>query len=398
MVYVLVAIILTFNSLRRENMKIAMIHTPFSTRTGGERQILTLSLELQHLGHYVEIFTSYADPNTYPDLFSKLNVKVVQVDTIFPKHLNQANALSMAMISKKITKDFDIINNHNYPTEWAAFLAKNRVNIPVVWMCNEPPFWHLHPNQRQGLAKYFGYPLYSIFDKLAVQKIDEILALSDLGAKTIYEVYHRQAKVVRTGVNVDFFHNASGQNFRKKYSLENHFVLLQIGSFVYYKRQEDSITALAILTKKHDNVKLVLDGVGDPNRLMNFAEKLGVLNKILFFHASSDEELAETYAACDVFLYPAENTWGLVVAEAMAASKPVIVSKKNGTSEIIKNNMGFVVNHKNPVEIADCIEYLFNNPKRCDELGDNCYHYVKENLSWEKFAKKIETIFYETLK
>lgn len=387
-----------------------MIHTPFLARTGGERQILTLALELQKLGHQVEIFTNYADKNTYPELFSKLTVNVVPFDPKYPKPLdevfkkysaffkNYAYACpSMLALAEKITKDFDVINNHNFPTEWAAFLAKNRLKIPVVWMCNEPPFWYLHPQQRQGLNK-FDWPVYSIFDKYAVKQIDEILALSNLGAKTIWETYHRSSRVVRSGVNVDFFHDASGNIVRKKYSLENDFVLLQVGTLIYYKRQEDSIAALAQLSKKHDNVKLILDGVGSQKRLIALAKKLGVQDKIIFSHASSDEELAATYAACDVFLYPSDNTWGLVVAEAMAASKPIIISKKSGASEIIQDNItGFVVDHEKPMEIADRLELLINNPKLINDLGDNCYHYVKKNLSWEKFAKDIEHIFHQTI-
>jgi glycosyltransferase involved in cell wall biosynthesis len=391
-------------------MKIAMIHTPFLTRTGGERQILTLALELQKRGHQVEIFTNYADKNTYPELFSKLTVNVVPFDSKITKPLdkvfkkynvffkNYAYACpSMLALAKKVTKDFDIINNHNFPTEWAAFLAKNRLKIPVVWICNEPPFWYLHPQQRQGLNK-FNWPVYSIFDKYAVKQVDEILALSNVDAKTIWETYHRSSRVVRSGVNVDFFHNTSGNIVRKKYSLENDFVLLQVGTLVYYKRQEDSITALAQLSKKHDNVKLILDGGGNQKPLIALAKELGVQDKIIFLHASSDEELAATYAACDVFLYPSDSTWGLVVVEAMAASKPIIISRKSGASEIIEDNItGFVVNHEKPMEIADRLELLINNPRLISALGDNCYHYVKKNLSWEKFAKDIENIFQQII-
>jgi hypothetical protein len=45
---------------------------------------------------------------------------------------------SMLNLGRKIPKGFDIIKYHNYPTEWAAFLAKKRLKVPVVWMCNEP--------------------------------------------------------------------------------------------------------------------------------------------------------------------------------------------------------------------------------------------------------------------
>jgi glycosyltransferase involved in cell wall biosynthesis len=378
-------------------MKIAMINTPFLTRTGGERQILMLALELQKRGHQIEIFTSFVEKTTYPELFSKIKINVIPIEPKFPKLLNKASVLSMIMLSRKITKDFDIINNHNFPTEWAAFLAKNRLKIPVVWMCNEPPFWHLHPQQRVGIAK-LGWPLYKIFDKMAVKQIDEILALSYLGANTIRQVYNRESRIVRSGVNVELCHNATGKSFRKKHGLANDIVLLQIGTFVYYKRQEDSITALALLSKKHENVKLVLDGYGNPKHLTSLAQKLGVEDKIIFTHATSDEELASTYAACDVFLYPSDNTWGLVVAEAMAASKPIIVSKNSGAAEIITDNVtGFKVNHKKPTEIADHVEYLINNPELIEEMGNNSYQYVKQNLSWEKYAKDIEKIFYHSI-
>lgn len=378
-------------------MKIAMIHTPFLTRTGGERQILTLALELQKRGNHVEIFTSGVNKKTYPELFSQLKINIIPINK-YPAALHKTGLLSTAIIARAIPNDFDIINNHNFPTEWSAFFAKKRLKIPVVWMCNEPPFWHLHPAQRRGIVKFEG-PLYNIFDKLAVNNIDEILALSNLGAKLIQQVYNRNSRVVRTGVNIDLFHNAQGNAFRAKHGLNNDYVLLQIGTFVYYKRQEDSITALAIIAKKHPNVKLVLDGYGDPNHLLSLAKKLGVEDKVIITRASTDEELAETYAACDAFLYPSDNTWGLVAVEAMAASKPVIASKNNGTAEIIQNGVnGFVVNHKSPTEIASQLNILIENPKLASEIGNNSYRYVKEHLSWQKFAEDMERIFQHTIK
>lgn len=394
-------------------MRIAMIHTPFINRAGGERQILSLALELQKRGNHVEIFTNYADKKTYPELFSKLTTNTVPFKPKFPAPLDRVfkkysvffdnyayKCPAMFELAQAVTKDFDIINNHNFPTEWAAFFAKKRLKIPAIWMCNEPPFWYLHPQRRQGLNR-FNWPVYSIFDQLAVKQLDEILALSNLSAESIWRTYQMTSRVVRSGVNVDFFHNASGKSFREKHNLENDFILLQVGSLIYYKRQEDSIIALAKLSKKHRNIKLILDGYGDKEaraRLIAVAQKFGVRDKIILQHASSDLELAETYAASDVFLYPSDSSWGLVVTEAMAASKPVIVSKKSGAAEIIQDNVtGFVVNHERPMEIADRLELMIENPKLLNHLGNNCYRYVKENLSWQKFAKNMESIFQQTI-
>jgi glycosyltransferase involved in cell wall biosynthesis len=99
-----------------------------------------------------------------------------------------------------------------------------------------------------------------------------------------------------------------------------------------------------------------------------------------------------------VFLFPAQITWGLAVIEAMAASKPVIVSNKCGASEIIQSNVnGIVVDHAKPEEITKQVELLMNNADLCKKLGEHAYEYVKSHLSWEKYARTMETIFEKAL-
>ena len=58
-------------------MRIAMIHTPFEARSGGERQILRLAIELQRMGHEVEIFTNSVNEDTYPEFFDKVKLNVI---------------------------------------------------------------------------------------------------------------------------------------------------------------------------------------------------------------------------------------------------------------------------------------------------------------------------------
>lgn len=390
-------------------MKIAMVHTPLAGRAGGERQILRLAIELQKQGNSVEIFTNAVnEERCYPDLLKKVTINVVPhpfvrfgpfylrvakkranlYDSVFPRMLN---------IGRSIPKGFDIINNHNFPTEWASFFAKKRLKIPVVWMCNEPPFWFFHPEQRRGSLKS-SWPLFEIFDKIAVQYINEIVVLSRIAQGLVKKVYNRSSRVVRSGVDVELFHNVSGEDVRKKYDLENDFVLLQVGKLDPYKRQVDSLRAIGHLSKKYDDVKLVLDGGGERKALIELSEKLGVRDKVLFLQTNNDEYLAKVYAASDAFLFPSQITWGLAVIEAMAAGKSVIVSKKAGASEIIQNGInGIVVHHAKPEEIAKQVELLMNNPKLRKKLGENAYEYVKNNLSWEKYARTMEKIFEQTI-
>jgi glycosyltransferase involved in cell wall biosynthesis len=119
---------------------------------------------------------------------------------------------------------------------------------------------------------------------------------------------------------------------------------------------------------------------------------------VLFLHTNDDEELAEVYASCDVFLFPEQITWGLALIEAMSASKPVIVSNKCGGSEIIQHNVnGIIFDQTKPEEIAKQVEMLINDPGMSKKIGEQAYQYVKSHLSWEKYARTMETIFEESL-
>ena len=391
-------------------MRIAMLHPSLTWHGGAEKQILTLATEMQRVGHEVEIFTCGLNEGFFPELVKQLTINVVQVPTIQTTQIvNQKRTFasrlagrfrgyttdlpSMVYLGKKIPRGFDLINNHNAPTQWAAFFAKRKLNTPIVWNCNEPPFWYSDPKQKMGLGK-INLPLYEGFDKFAVDYIDNIVANSSADSRRIEKAYGRSSMIVRPGITTDLLHRAQGKKARFKYGLENDFVLLQVGNIARDKRQSDSITALYYLSKKQPNVKLILVGQGQRDELIALNKKLGVEKKVLFLQNCSDSELADLYAACDVFVFPAQITWGLVIIEAMAASKPVVVSRKAGISEIIQNGVnGFVFDQPNGENMAAQVERLMADPELRQKIGSNAYRYTNENLSWKTYAKNMETVF-----
>ena len=147
-------------------MRIAILHPSLTWRGGAERQVLNLATELQRSGNEVEIFTTAINSRCYPELLKQLTINVIQAPSLqrtqsatqkrtirrrlagrFRSYTNDLP--SMLYLGKKIPKGFDIINNHNFPTEWAAFFAKRKLNAPIVWMCNEPPFWFSDSAQKE---------------------------------------------------------------------------------------------------------------------------------------------------------------------------------------------------------------------------------------------------------
>ena len=269
-------------------MRIALLQPSLTLRGGAERQVLNLAIELQKAGHEVEIFTCALNDRCYPEKLSQLVVKVIKPPITLgrqSKNLGQnsnpqivqkrsiARRLArsfrnyyyslpaMLNLGMKIPKGFDVINIHNPPTEWAAFFAKKRLNAPIVWMCNEPPFWFTDLKQRKGLGK-LNFLLYEGLDIISVDYIDRIVVLLAIAGRRVEKAYRKPYEIVHTGVSVDLFRGVSGKEFRAKYGLENSFFLLQTGNIAPDKRQIDSILALHNVPKNHSNVKLIFDGEG----------------------------------------------------------------------------------------------------------------------------------------
>src|SRR4030066_242533 len=177
------------------------------------------------------------------------------------------------------------------------------------------------------------WPLCEFFDRISAKNMDAIAVLSRIAQKLVKKVYDRPSIVVRSGVDVEMLRSARGEEMRKTHGLEKDFLLLHVGNISSRGRQNDSIKALHYLSKTHDNVKLVIDGSGSRDALIQLSEKLKVRKKVLFLHSDSDEEIAER------------------------------------------------------------ADLLMNDRKLRERMGETAQEYVTKNLSWEKYARTMESIF-----
>ena len=101
----------------------------------------------------------------------------------------------------------------------------------------------------------------------------------------------------------------------------------------------------------------------------------------------SEEQKAELYRGCDVFLAPYfEEDFGITPLEANAYGKPVIYCKDSG--EIVQTQKhkqtGFICN-RTPSSIADGIEYCLKNKENMEQA---CIENAKR-YSWDNFEKSI---------
>lgn len=104
--------------------------------------------------------------------------------------------------------------------------------------------------------------------------------------------------------------------------------------------------------------------------------------------------------ALDVLVHPAvgSEALGLVVVEAMACAKPVIISRLDGLTEIIENGCeGFFVLPRDVKSLADRMTDILTNPNLATAMGSAGRKRVLEAFSREKLGARMEQIYLEAL-
>lgn len=107
------------------------------------------------------------------------------------------------------------------------------------------------------------------------------------------------------------------------------------------------IAAFSKVVDSNDNIHLIIAGPGNESdilKLKNQAKILGIEDKISWLGMVRDDEKWGAFYASDVFCLPShQENFGIVVAEALACAKPVLISNKvNIWREIFDDKVGFV--------------------------------------------------------
>jgi glycosyltransferase involved in cell wall biosynthesis len=96
------------------------------------------------------------------------------------------------------------------------------------------------------------------------------------------------------------------------------------------------------------------------------------------------------YADASVLVLPAiEDGFPLVVLEAMASGRPVIVSENTGSKDAVREGVdGFVVPIRSPDAIAEKLQWLLDHPAERREMGRSAREQA-ERLPWERYGAEL---------
>lgn len=173
---------------------------------------------------------------------------------------------------------------------------------------------------------------------------------------------------------------------------------------VFWGRMEDEkgipelLDALAIVVKKHSDIKLTL--VGEGHRLEEYKQrvrKLGLIPKVVVPGWRSMNEIQTLVKKAHVAVLPSRiESFGLSVAEALGAGVPVIATHAGALPEIVQDGVnGTLVASKNPNALADAILRVLENEEKFRLLAKRGREDARKNFSWDFAATQLIALYRE---
>jgi glycosyltransferase involved in cell wall biosynthesis len=225
-----------------------------------------------------------------------------------------------------------------------------------------------------------------------------VVAPSESIARLIRERgVQRPVDVVPTGVDLDFFARGSGEAFRRKHGIpEDAPVVGHLGRLAPEKNLIYLAQAMREVLQERPDVHFLVVGEG-PSRddIRQRFEEQGLAGRLALAGQLSGRALADAYRAMDLFVFASRSeTQGMVLAEAMAAGKPVIALDASGTREVVEDNRNgrLLAADADAADFAGAVAAFLDQPQRAREWSQGAGRTARE-FSREACARRLLQVY-----
>jgi glycosyltransferase involved in cell wall biosynthesis len=268
----------------------------------------------------------------------------------------------------------DIINSHiSYPAGFLGTIIQKLTGIPNV------------TTEHSWIRKHFRSTIHKQCVLYSLRNSAGYIAVSNSLKDDIQSVVKREIAVVPNVIDTSRFRIAD-----KKRSEKLDIGLLG-GMGNYRKGLDILIRAVALLQNKNINVHI--GGSGKLlDRFKTMAIESGVKGNFIFYGDVPGDDTPQFYSRLDAFVLASrDETFGVVVIEAMASGLPVIATDCGGPREIITPETGVLVRKEDPEDLARAIELMQENIGKYDQVAIR--KYAESKYGQEAFVKRISGVF-----
>jgi glycosyltransferase involved in cell wall biosynthesis len=279
----------------------------------------------------------------------------------------------------------DLIHSHIVlPGGWIGATLKKEYSIPLILTEHSSPFSiHLGSSYKRELVQ----------DTL--EACDKVIAVSPgMQVQMKGWVSEEKTEVIGNVIRSDFFKikgRTQDANSGPKTMLCVCIMKEQKGLLNLIKACRE------LLDSGQKDFTLYLGGDGELRpQLQDEAKRLGLGGHCVFLGIMDRETVREWMQRCDFFVLPSlHETFGIVVAEAMACGKPVIATRCGGPEFTVTPESGILVQPGDITGLKEAMHLLMTQPNRFDpEVIRNS---VTSRFGVDVFLSRMSNVYEEVL-
>jgi glycosyltransferase involved in cell wall biosynthesis len=290
-------------------------------RGGAEKQLLILTQEQVAQNLDIEIFYLKGIPELKEE-FERIGAKV-------NSSLANQSFFSQVLKFRRIQRSNNFfIHTHLPQAELLAALSCKKKSF-VISRHNFEPFWPKKPRFISTiLSKYVSsraVHVVAISHAIKDYLLSSNEVAKNLKITVVYYGFNNQRTKPRSMNQINDMELNSTSDFK----------IGTIGRLVPGKNYQTLLSALAQVCKVNPRIKLFIVGDGtSKNELLELAQNLDLTENIIWLGRT--EHIDEFLQKIDLFVFPSLGEgFGLVLLEAMLASKPIIAANNSAIPEVL---------------------------------------------------------------
>ncbi|MDP2730757.1 MAG: glycosyltransferase family 4 protein [Dehalococcoidales bacterium] len=251
--------------------------------------------------------------------------------------------------------------------------------------------------------------LYTTVGSLA-ENASTVIVMTNLSKKILtqqYGISSRKIKVIPHGIHHQPFTSSKQAKMTLGYS--DRVVLSTFGLLSRIKGLEYVIEALPEVVRKFPNFVYIIFGATHPNVLQDEGESyrnlliqkifdLGLYDHVKLYNKYFPlAELLHFLKATDIYISPSLDPYQAVsgtLSYALGTGRPVISTAFSHAQEVLGNEVGVLVDFKNPAAYTEAILKLLEDEEFRLQLGKNAYFRTRY-MTWDNVALQYARVFSE---
>lgn len=284
---------------------------------------------------------------------------------------------------------FDLLHAHDWLAGLAGLYLKQQLGLPLII--------HVHATEIERTGGNPNQTIYQ-FEREIFEQADLIVTVSHLTREIVYSSYQiprDKIRVVPNGIDLTTYRGRI-PFYLKLLRSHGYKIVLFVGRLVLQKGPDYLLRTLPLVSQFVPKVKYVFLGSGEmmPD-LIAEAERLAVLDKVIFTGFLRDAELEGVYQSADLLVVPSVfDPFGLVPLEGIKNGTPVIISKTTGVGDYLSHVLK--VDFWDKQRLADLIASCLKYPCLRRELATNAKQELPK-FDWDDRSDSLLEI-YNTVK